>query len=141
MSLTVTVVVPADAETTWRHWTDFAAWPQWNPNCVEATVDGPLAEGTRLDLRLRHPGGRDFYTRPRLVEVQPAHSVAWQARSLGLRATTRTLLESEHDGTRVTITADAVGPLALPYKLAVTDRTQALIYVAMLDALTDRLRA
>jgi hypothetical protein len=31
------------------------------------------------------------------------------------------------------------GPLAITYRLSVSEKTQALIYVAMLDALTERL--
>ena len=41
----------------------------------------------------------------------------------------------------MTIDADASGPMAFAYRMSVTDRTQALIYVAMLDALSDSVRA
>jgi BarA-like signal transduction histidine kinase len=73
--------------------------------------------------------------------VEPAREIAWEARGLGLRATTRTLLEPEPDGTRLTIDARSEGPMAFTYRMTLTDRAQALIYVAMLDALTDTLRA
>ena len=43
-------------------------------------------------------------------------------------------MSPEPDGTRVTIDAAAHGPMAFAYRMTVTDRTQALIYVAMLDA-------
>jgi len=141
MSVSVTVVAPATAGAAWERWTDFARWPEWNPHCIEADLAGPLAPGTTLDLHLRHPRGRDFYTRPRLTVVDPEREIAWEARGLGLRAPSRTLLNPEPDGTRVTIEADAQGPLAFTYKMSMTDRTQALIYVAMLDALCDSLRA
>jgi hypothetical protein len=141
MSVSVTVVVPAAAQATWERWTDFARWPEWNPQCIEAELAGPLAPGTTLDLHLRHPRGRDFYTRPRLTLVDPGREIVWEARGLGLRAPSRTLLSPEPDGTRVTIEAGARGPLAITYRMSMTDRTQALIYVAMLDALCDSLRA
>jgi uncharacterized protein YndB with AHSA1/START domain len=141
MSVSVTVVAPATAGEVWERWTDFARWPEWNPQCVEAALEGPLAPGSRLDLHLRHPGGRDFYTRPRLTAVDPARAIVWEARGLGFRARTATTLTPEHDGTRVTIDSDARGPMAFSYRLSVTDRTQALIFVAMLDALTDSVRA
>lgn len=137
----MTVVVPAPVRQVWDRWTDVERWPQWNPQCIEAALDGPLAPGTTLDLHLRHPRGRDFYTRPRLTRVEPPREIVWEARGLGLRAPTRTSLAPEPDGTRVTIDADATGPLALTYKMSVTDRTQALIYVAMLDGLGDSFRA
>lgn len=140
MSVSVTVVVPAAVPEAWDRWTDFARWPEWNPQCIEAALDGPLEPGTTLDLHLRHPRGRDFYTRPRLTAVDAPRQIVWEARGLGLRAPTRTSLAPEPDGARLTIDADATGPLALTYKMSVTDRTQALIYVAMLDGLSDSFR-
>ena len=41
----------------------------------------------------------------------------------------------------MTIDANARGPMAFTYRMSVTDRTQALIYVAMLDALSSSVRA
>jgi hypothetical protein len=140
VSVSVTVVVPASQDVAWARWTDIARWPDWNPQCVDASLDGPLAPGTRLDLRLRHPRGRDFYTRPRLTRVDAPREIVWEARGLGLRAPTRTALSPEPDGTRVTIEADAHGPMAFTYRMSVTDRTQALVYVAMLDALSESVR-
>jgi uncharacterized protein YndB with AHSA1/START domain len=141
VSVSVTVVAPAAREAVWDRWTDFARWPDWNPPCIAAALDGPLAPGSTVELHLRHPRGRDFYTRPRLTGVAPPDEIVWEARALGLRAPTRTTLTDEPDGTRVTIDADARGPMAFTYKMTVTDRTQALIYVAMLDALSDSVRA
>jgi hypothetical protein len=94
-----------------------------------------------MHLELRHPSGRTFYTRPVLTIVSPEKEIVWEARSLGLRAPTRTALSPEPDGTRITVTSDSTGPMAFAYRISVPDKTQALIYVAMLDALTDRLRA
>jgi uncharacterized protein YndB with AHSA1/START domain len=140
MSVSITVVAPAAPAACWARWTDLERWPSWNPHCVDARMEGPLMPGTRLDLRLRHPRGRDFYTRPVLTAVEPEHELTWEARGLGLRAFTRTSFRPEPDGTRITIDADALGRMAFTYKMTLTDRTQALIYVAMLNALTDSLR-
>lgn len=137
MSVTVTIVAPAEAHEAWERWSDFAEWPHWNPHCVAARLDGPLAAGARLELRLRHPRGQDFYTRPRLSVVTPGQELAWETTSLGLRATTRTRFAPEPDGTRLTIAAESAGVLATMYRMTMTDRTQALIYVGMLDALRD----
>jgi len=140
VSVHVTVVVPAPPGEAWRRWADFSRWGEWNPYCVEAALNGPLAPGSRLDLHLRHPRGRDYYTRPVLTVVEPERELTWQARGLGVRATTATRLDPEPDGTLMTIAADVDGPLAITYRLTVTDRTQALMYVGMLDALTDSFR-
>jgi hypothetical protein len=136
----VTVVAPATPEVAWARWSDIGRWPEWNPHCAAASLDGPLAPGTRLDLTLVHPRGRSFYTRPVVTAVEPDERLDWEARGLGLRASTRTSFTPEPDGTRVTIEADATGPMAFAYRLGMTDRTQALIYVGMLDALTDSVR-
>lgn len=137
----MTVVAPASPEIAWARWSDIAHWPEWNPHCAAASLDGPLEPGTRLDLKLRHPRGREYYTRPRLTVVQPNERLEWEARALGLRVSTRTAFTPEPDGTRVTIEAEATGPMAFAYLVGMTDRTQALIYVGMLDALTDSVRA
>lgn len=137
----MTVVAPAAPQVAWERWSDFARWPSWNPHCVAATLDGPLAPGSRLDLRLCDIRGREFYTRPRLTVVEAGRRLEWEARGLGLRSSTRTSFAPEPDGTRVTLEADAEGALAFAFKIGMTDRTQALIYVGMLDALTDSVRA
>lgn len=141
MSVVVTVVAPAPPAAVWGRWTDFAAWTEWNPHCVAATLSGPLEPGTGLDLHLRDPRGRDFYTRPVLTEVQEGGRISWEARGVGVRARTTTALATEPDGTRVTIESDVAGRLAFTYRIALGDRVQALMYVGMLDALTDSLRA
>jgi uncharacterized protein YndB with AHSA1/START domain len=140
VSVVVTVVAPAPPERTWALLSDVPGWPEWNPSCLEAAVEGPLAPGTKLDLRLQDTKGRAFYTRPRVTTLEPGRELAWEARGLGLRAATRVMLGPEPDGTRVTIEAMSSGPLAITYRLSVSEKTQALIYVAMLDALTERLR-
>ena len=136
----MTVVAPAAPDTVWGRWTAFGSWPDWNPHCLEASLDGPLAPGSTLELRLRDPRGREFWTRPVLTEVDAGRAIAWEARGLGLRARTGTTLVAEPDGTRVTVESGAQGQLAFAYRMTVTDRAQALMYVAMLDALTDTVR-
>lgn len=140
MSVACTVVAPAEPEAVWRRMTDFPGWPAWTEECVSADMRGPLEPGTRLELRMRTRRGRDFYTRPVITIVEPDSQVAWEARSLGLCASTRVHLAPEPDGTRVTIHADSVGPMAFAYRMIMTDRTQAEIYAAMLDALVASLR-
>jgi uncharacterized protein YndB with AHSA1/START domain len=140
VSVVVTVVAPAPPERTWALLSDVPGWPEWNPSCLEAVVEGRLVPGAKLDLRLQDTKGRAFYTRPRVTTLEPGRELAWEARGLGLRATTRIMLGPEPDGTRVTLEAMSSGPLAITYRLSVSERTQALMYVAMLDALTERLQ-
>ena len=140
MSASVTVVAPADRATTWARWSDLPSWPDWNPHCVSAELEGPLAPGTRLALQLKHPRGRDFWTRPRLTSVEPESRLGWAATSLGLAATTNTSLTPEPDGTRVTVELDTTGRMAFSYRLTLPDRVHATIWTGILDALVSSLR-
>jgi uncharacterized protein YndB with AHSA1/START domain len=135
VSVSATVLVPAAPAEAWARWSDLAGWPRWNPYCVSARLDGPLAPGTSLALQLRHPGGRDFWTRPTLTAVLPGAELSWEARALGLRAATATTLAAEGDRTRVTLNASARGPLGFTLRLTFSDKAQARMYVEMLDAL------
>ena len=81
MSVSVTVVAPATAGG------GLGALDRLRPLAASGTrpasgpaLDGPLAPGSRLELHLRHPRGRDFYTRPRLTVGR-----AGAARSSGRR--------------------------------------------------------
>ena len=141
MAVVVTVVAPATPAAVWDRWTAVTDWPSWNPHCMTAAMDGPVAPGSRLDLQLRDPKGRPFYTRPVITEVIENERITWEARGLGVRARTTTLLSHEPDGTRVSLESDVAGALGFTYRIALGDKVQALMYVAMLDALTDSVRA
>lgn len=141
MSVAVVVVAPAAPDETWRRWSDVGSWPEWNTECVTADVAGPVRVGTLLDLALRHPrSGREFLTRPRVTETVPGHAFSWEARGLGLRARTDARFSPEPDGTRIDLVAESAGPMAFTYRMTMTDRTLALLYTRMLDALVEDLR-
>jgi uncharacterized protein YndB with AHSA1/START domain len=136
VSVVVTVVAPADPGAAWDRWSDVEAWPRWNPHCVSARADGPLQPGTRLELQLRHPRGRDFWTRPRVREVAPQRRLTWEATALGLSALTATALAPEPDGTRLTVRLTSSGPMAFAYRMTFTERAQAQLFTGVLDALS-----
>jgi hypothetical protein len=135
LSVSASVLVPAAPAEAWARWSDFAGWPGWNPYCVSGRIDGPLAAGTPLELQLRHPRGRDFWTRPTLTAVRPQQELSWEARAPGLRSVTTTTLAAEGDATRVTVQAGARGPLSFALRFTLSDKVLGRIYVEMLDAL------
>jgi len=141
MDCRVTVVVDAPAEAVWARLTDFAHWPEWNPACLEAAAETPLREGSLLDLRLVHPRGRDFYTRPRVARLEAPRAIAWRAKGPGLRADTEVELVPDEQGTLVTLTSSSGGPLGFTYRLTMRPRTQARLYLGMLDGLATSLEA
>lgn len=140
MTVTASVVVAAEPGQAWTRWADVEAWPEWNPRCVSATLNGPLEPGTNVSLELIGRGERPFHTRPRLTTVTPDQELAWEARSIGLRAPTATRFAADQDGTEVTVEADARGPLAFSYRLALPEDEQALLFVAMLNGLAATFR-
>lgn len=103
--------------------------------CIGASVDGELAPGCRLDLHLRHPRGRGFWTRPRVLEVAVGRSITWRASGLGLRSDTSTVFASDGDGTRVSMSSDAQGFLAFAFRIAMTPATESALYGGMLMSL------
>jgi len=51
------VETTAHPDVVWRHWTDMAAWPQWNAGIAKIEVDGPFAVGTTF--RMTAPGDQE----------------------------------------------------------------------------------
>jgi Polyketide cyclase / dehydrase and lipid transport len=54
----------------WRHWSDMAAWPEWNDGIETIEVEGPFEVGTAFTMT---PPG-DEPIRMRLVEIEPGRS-------------------------------------------------------------------
>lgn len=140
MSVAVTVVAPAAPIAVWRLWATVTDWPRWNSACIRAEAATPAAEGAKLDLVLRHPRGREFITRPTVTTALAGQEFTWVTRALGFRATTTTRFAAHEDGTLITLTALATGPLAFTYRMTMTDRTLALLYTRMLDDLVAELQ-
>jgi uncharacterized protein YndB with AHSA1/START domain len=68
---TVTTAVDIDrpAAQVWAVLTDFAGYPQWNPQIRRA--EGELVAGRRVRLRMHPPNGRPVTIRPRVILVAP----------------------------------------------------------------------
>lgn len=57
----------ATPDAVWRHWTDMAAWPQWNDGIEKIEVDGPFTAGTTFTMT--PPGDEPIHMR--LTEILP----------------------------------------------------------------------
>ena len=64
------VETTATPEALWRHWSDMAAWPQWNDGIETIDVEGPFEVGTAFIMT---PPGEEPI-RMRLVEIKPGES-------------------------------------------------------------------
>jgi hypothetical protein len=67
--------IDAPAARVWDLLADFAAYPDWNPFIRRA--EGILAEGERLRLELKIPGGMKMKIRPRLLTVADGREIRW----------------------------------------------------------------
>jgi uncharacterized protein YndB with AHSA1/START domain len=64
------VETTAAPQALWRHWSDMAAWPQWNDGIETIDVEGPFEVGTPFTVT---PPG-DEPIRMRLVGIKPGES-------------------------------------------------------------------
>jgi hypothetical protein len=72
------ITVAAPPATVWRHLTDFAAMPEWNPFLIEA--EGILVPGERLWIRARLSDEEMVELRPVVAELTPGSSFSWRGR-------------------------------------------------------------
>lgn len=140
MSVVARITVDADPERAWDRWSDIEGWPEWNPGCLAASRDGS-GTGARLELQLRHPKGRDFWTRPRVTVADRGREFTWQARGLGLRASTQALFRPAENGTEIQVTGDARGPMAFTWRMLVTEKVEGRLLTDALNALAEDLAA
>jgi hypothetical protein len=83
------IEIRAPIETVWRVLTDFDAYPEWNPHIRR--LRGKLAEGERIAIYSRPPGGRMIVMRPTVTRWDPPHELRWSATFLAGR-----LFRGEH---------------------------------------------
>lgn len=142
MPITVTVVAPADPASVWEVLADVPGWPDWNPTCLAAEMDGPRAQaGVRLRLQLVHPKGRRFWTAPTITAVEPGRRLLFTTRALGFRAPTELVLTLRDDGeTDVNLSSSSHGPLAFTYRLMFPEKAQGLLWSGALTGLARHLR-
>jgi uncharacterized protein YndB with AHSA1/START domain len=140
VSVAASLVVPAGRAEVWRIWSDLEAWPAWNPVYLRVSLDGDLAVGTGVEMQMRHPRGRAFWTRPALTEVIPEQELSWTAKGMGLRARTVTTLEEVTSGTKLRISGETTGAMAFAYRIAMTRKVQAQLFLDTLNAFADKMR-
>ena len=140
MSVAASVVIPAEPAEVWRAWSDMEAWPEWNPVYLQVSLDGALAIDTRVEMQMRHPRGRAYWTRPWLTEVVPERELSWTAKGMGLRARTLTTLEEVPSGTKLRIRGETTGVMAFAYRIAMTRKVQAKQFLDTLNAFADTMR-
>lgn len=103
------VLTTATPDELWRHWSDVAAWPEWNHGIAEIRIDGPFAAGTTFVMT---PPG-DEPIRLRLVEVVPRELFTDEMDAGDFVVRTVHRLQPAGDGTtRVVYRTEITGPAA-----------------------------
>lgn len=101
--ISVTTEINAPVEVVWAQLTDTATFPEWNP--FMPSLDGELAVGERLAVRITPPGSTGMTFRPTVTVVERDRTVEWLGRLLvpGLfDGRHRFTLEAVPGGTRLT---------------------------------------
>ncbi|HEX6351723.1 SRPBCC domain-containing protein [Actinophytocola sp.] len=101
--ITVTTEIAAPVEVVWARLTDTASFASWNP--FMPSLEGMLAVGEKLTVRITPPGGKGMTFRPTVTAVEENHRLEWLGRFLvpglfdGRHSFT---LEAIEGGTRLT---------------------------------------
>ena len=78
--LVTDIEITAAAGRVWRHLTDFASYPEWNPFIRRA--EGTLRPGARVRVYVQPPGGRGMEFRPIVIAYVPERELRWRGRLL-----------------------------------------------------------
>jgi len=83
------IEIRAPIDVVWHVLTDFDAYPDWNPHIRR--VQGELAEGRRVMIQTRPPGGRLIVMHPTILTWSPPNELSWRATFLS-----RHMFSGEH---------------------------------------------
>jgi hypothetical protein len=83
------IVIDAPAPIVWEIFSDFAAYPEWNP--FIPSLSGEPAVGNRLAAFIKPQGQRGMAFRPRVLVAEPGRELTWLGSVLF-----RGLLDGEH---------------------------------------------
>lgn len=73
-----TIEIAASAEKVWKHLTDFAAYPAWNP--FIRSISGPLERGANLQVTVQPVGGSPMSFKPRLLVCKARAELRWKGK-------------------------------------------------------------
>jgi hypothetical protein len=66
-------------ESVWRILIDFAAYDQWNP-FINKIIGAPT-EGSKIDLNIETPSGKNRKYSPRITKVEEGRELRWFGKS------------------------------------------------------------
>ena len=82
IEIDTSIDLPASPEAVWAVLSDIRSYPDWNPYHV--SVDGNLALGERLVVKIEKPNGNKLTIEPHVLEIEPTRSLVWGGGPRGL---------------------------------------------------------
>lgn len=137
-AITRTVELDATPQQVWDVLTFAPGHADWNPFIVK--MAGDLEVGRRIEVRIAPPGGKPMTFRPTVLDVDPAHRLAWLGRLLvpGLFDGTHSFTLEPFPGSRTQLTqSETFRGLLVSLSGSLLQRTEAG-FAAMNEALRQR---
>jgi hypothetical protein len=127
----------ATPDQVWKLWSDPSTWPEWNPDVLSVSLDGPFAPGTTGQMRTR-AGGQH---RIRLDSVDPGRAFQLTAAAMPLSPFSfRCEVAPSGSGSRISQGVTINGPLAFLLSPIMGDKI-ADSFGRLLDGLARRAEA
>ncbi len=76
--LSTTIEIDAPAEKVWEVFSDFPAYPDWNP--FVQRIEGKMEVGARLEVNIKPPKGMAMTFKPTVLTVEPNRELRWLGR-------------------------------------------------------------
>jgi uncharacterized membrane protein len=119
--------IDAPADVVWRVLTDVERWPEWtrSERSAKLEADGPFRVGSRAKLGV---AGSPLPSLWEVTALYEGRAFVWENKQAGLRNIAGHYVEAQGAGSRVRLTIDMSGPLAMlmrPYLAHVTRRNVA----------------
>lgn len=112
----------AGPHALWSIWTDFIGWPDWDPHCELARLDGPLQVGTTGYYKPKGSPGSKL----RVAEVEPGRRFLNDVKlPLATMHADHEVRLQDGGGAIVTNRVDISGPLAFLWKRIIGRKLEA----------------
>jgi hypothetical protein len=92
------IKIYASATKVWSILTEINNWPNWQSSVKKAHLETPLQEGSGF---IWSAGGVTL--KSKIHTCEPFHAFGWTGKTIGVSAIHNWLLESEKDGTTVSV--------------------------------------
>lgn len=105
------IKIYAPATKVWSILTDINNWPDWQSSVEKAHLATPLQEGTGFTWNV---GGVTL--KSTIHTCEPFHAFGWSGKTIGIYTIHNWLLESEKDGTTVSVEESIEGFFTFLFK-------------------------